>query len=241
MGPWTFPVPSGIVAAMGERAGFVVCLGALLLVASVASAQAASNTDPSGDNCKIFQLAAPYEFCGSDISAASDSVEGDGTVHLTITSDAANCVGNGGDFPAPPRFGIYATGATASTDSSLMKGEVQRGPGGDTDWRFHTYANVNTPLTESTQSALGTTTWSVALPKSLVDSWGSGFKWVGSNSCIGEYPYQASDIIPNSGLFLVGSSSTPAVAAPAVPGKSCKKGQKLKKGKCVKKKKKKKK
>ena len=45
-----------------------------------------------------------------------------------------------------------------------------------------------------------TTTFDVPIPPGVASALGS-FRWLGSNTCIGESPSEASDIVPNTGLF----------------------------------------
>src|SRR5437868_3718614 len=84
---------------------------ALVLALATSVGSAATYTDTTNDYCKT----TTSQFCGADISEASDSVSVDGTVHLTVTHNDANCQGAGGayDLHNRPRFAIF-TSATAT-------------------------------------------------------------------------------------------------------------------------------
>ena len=186
----------------------LLAAAALLLSLAFAAgpARAATYSDPAGDNCKMYFV----QFCGADISAASDSVASDGSVHLTVSSNAANCVGNGLDSPGDPRFGIYASSAVLADFNEL--GEIN---GSGSTWAFRGRTPTTTPVTVTTQVAGSTTTWDVTLPASVVATLGTSFKWLAGNGCIGELPVDASDVIPDAGLFTVGGAATPITGVAA--------------------------
>jgi hypothetical protein len=75
--------------------------------------------------------------------------------------------------------------------------------------------NVSTPLT-STSTGTTTVHFDVAIPPAIAGQLGH-FRWLASNSCIGEAPSEASDLAPNTGLYdLGGAVVTKTVAAAAV-------------------------
>lgn len=172
---------------------------ALASLAWSAIASAAIATDPVGDNCKIFNVS--DQWCGFDITGGADSVDAAGDVHLRLTYIAADCrlVGGTPGFPNGAGFTIYAAGVTAPRTGPLTGLIKQAGTGYviSTGPSFST----PTPIASSTSIAGGATTLDVAIPKSVAATLGASFTWLGSNTCIGESPEAASDIIPNTGLL----------------------------------------
>jgi hypothetical protein len=205
-----------------KKRGFVVLgilgvLGALAIGVSVVSG--ATFQDPAGDNCKLF---GGISFCGFDISGAASSVDTAGAVHLSVTYADANCVGNTLNNHNMPAFEIHPAGTATPTFLNLS-GLIQSQAGG-LGYSIRYGATPALPLTANvtatTTAVGGQTTLEVAIPKAVAATFGPSFGWLASNTCIGELPNEASDVIPNTGLlaFGGGSSVTGSSAQTAVAG-----------------------
>ena len=169
-----------------------VVLTAVLIGA--APAAAAVHSDPAGDNCKVF--AQVNTWCGFDIATAADTVKPDG-VHLVVTYAPADCRKDGvAVITDTPSFEIYDPSVTTAftqpvaTIARSLHGYDIRGKTG-------TLLASTTPVVAT---AAGTTTFDVPIPTAIAASFGA-FKWLASNSCIGELPVEGSDIAPNTGLY----------------------------------------
>jgi hypothetical protein len=198
-----------------KLAALVVTLAAVLV--GSASAAAATHADPAGDNCKLF---GPNQWCGFDISSASDVSDANGTVHLQLTYPAKTCDGNGISQESRPSFEIYDTTATVPVPVgphlvALLHGTFS---GGYEMQGLSTTPPTTTPLTATTTVSGATTTFDVAIPSATAGTLGA-FRWLGSNTCIGELPQNASDIAPNAGLYdHAGGGVTLAAITSAVKG-----------------------
>lgn len=194
---------------VGLRRGVAAFIPIVAVLLFASGAWGAVYSDPAGDNCK------PYNggtiFCGEDFSGASDSVDTSGNVHLTVSGNSGNCMGNGLDEHHNASFGIQTAGATTPSYSTLQAAVYT--DFGTTDY-FYRVGAAKTPVTSSVTTVGGVTTYDITLPPSLT---GPSFAWVVGNDCIGEQTWQASDIVPNTGLFAVTSGST---TPPPGPGPS---------------------
>ena len=95
-----------------------LALAALALSAcGAASAQAATFSDPAGDNCA-------GGFCGPDLTGVGSRVGDDGTVFLSVTRAGSVC--NTLSYPAAevqPAFDLVADGATSQADTGSYLGQ----------------------------------------------------------------------------------------------------------------------
>jgi len=175
----------------------LVALVAAVFAVGAVPASATTHTDPTGDNCKAYLGIG--NFCGFDIATAADSTDANGTVHLAVTYPAHDCLKNGVSLVINvPSFEIYDSAATGPVSfGPHLIGLIQQG--------LHGYelrqlpSNVTTPLA-SVITGTAPTTVDVAVPPAAAGALGT-FKWLASNSCIGEAPNEASDIAPNTGLY----------------------------------------
>jgi hypothetical protein len=177
-----------------KLAALVVTLAAVLV--GSASAAAATHADPAGDNCKLF---GPNQWCGFDISSASDVTDANGTVHLQLAYPAKTCDGNGVSLPSGPSFELYDTTVTAPArigthQIAQINGDVLA------QFQYNPFTRTTTTLTSTTTVVGATTTFDVAIPPAIAGALGA-FRWLGSNTCIGELPQEASDIAPDTGLY----------------------------------------
>ena len=218
---------SGRGVAQGERRSAArwrrsAVVGAVLMAVlaslttfGMSPASASDHTDPSGDNCKSYAgSGGPVQWCGPDISAASDPILS-GEVHLIVSTNLAECAGNGVSLAGHVRYGIFKSSATTPNWTDEL-GEIA--PDFGTNNFFYRVGATKTPLVSyvGTSGAPATSiTYEVVLPTSITNGFGSGFKWMVGNDCIGEGPWEASDITPETGLYSV-ALSTPA-SAPAKP------------------------
>ena len=96
-----------------------LALAALALSAcGAASAQAATVSDPAGDNCA-------GGFCGPDLTGVGSRVGDDGTVFLSVTRAGSVC--NTLSYPAAevqPMFELLADGATSQADAGSYLGHA---------------------------------------------------------------------------------------------------------------------
>ncbi len=179
------------------------------------AASAAENSDPVGDNCKSYVgSSGPVQWCGPDISFTADPILF-GEVHLIVSTDAVDCSGNGVTVPGRPRYGIFKASATSPNWADEL-GEIA--PDFGTHNFFYKVGATKTALisyVSTTGSPVTGISYEVVLPTSITDTFGSGFKWMVGNDCIGEGPWEASDIAPGVGLYSVALSTTPS--APAKP------------------------
>jgi hypothetical protein len=190
---------------------------AAVALVGAAPAAAATHADPAGDNCKVYGTAT---FCGFDISSATDTADANGTVHLQLSYAATNCAGNGISDPARPSFEIYDTSVTAPAPFGPHMIAVLE-PVQPSAYRIRQLSGgmvtTTTALSPTTTVAGATTTFDVAIPPAIASALGS-FRWLGSNTCIGESPSEASDIVPNTGLFdhATAGGGTPVVTKAAI-------------------------
>jgi hypothetical protein len=177
-----------------------VALRAVVLTAvliGAAPAAAAVHTDPAADNCKVFPPSSTW--CGFDIATAADTVKPDGTVHLVVTYAPADCRKDGVSIITDtPSFEIYDATATVPAPVAHLVATITRSLHGY-DIRGNTGVAIGT-TTPVVSTVAGTTTFDVPIPAANAASFGS-FKWLASNSCIGEMPSEGSDIAPNTGLY----------------------------------------
>jgi hypothetical protein len=183
-----------------------VVLTAVLI--GTAPAGAAVHVDPAGDNCKMFPPSSTW--CGFDISTAADTAKADG-VHLVVTYAPADCRKDGvAVTTSTPSFEIYDATATVPAPIAHLVATVTRSLHGY-DIRDKT-GTLLAPLTPVVTTAAGTTTFDVPIPTATAASIGA-FKWLASNSCIGEMPAEGSDIAPNSGLYDHPAATPPVTKA----------------------------
>ncbi|MEI6701284.1 MAG: hypothetical protein WCL38_05985 [Actinomycetota bacterium] len=186
-------------------AAAAVCVPVSVLGSAPASA--AQYADPASDNCKTYS--GTGQWCGQDISSAEDPTVS-GAVHLIVKTDLAHCVGNESNSAGTVRFGIFKSSATSPNWNDEL-GEIYADYGTNT-FAYHA-GSSRTALVASVQSSSMTTTYDVTLSSAFTSGFDSGFTWMVGNDCIGEGPWEASDIAPNSGLYKVVLSSAPSVPA----------------------------
>jgi Ca2+-binding RTX toxin-like protein len=195
-----------------------VAAGVLALVTAAAISPAASAdtayTDPTGDTCKDYPGIAI--FCGMDILTAADHVDGDGTVHLIVSHNGANCQGNGADFFTRPRYGIYDAGTTVPSEATIRY-EIRAVV--NDDYALTAPPAPNVPLASTTSTVSNVTTVDVSIPPGVAASIGD-FTWLVGSNCIGERPHEAADIAPDTGLFSVAGSGGGGDTTPPTPPSS---------------------
>ena len=146
--------------------------------------------------------------CGLDFLTASDSVDGDGDVHLSVTFTGDLCTP--GFYPAvrtQPSFSIFPAGSVAPLPATSI-GSIWA-VSTTTQYLYSAPAGAGGIDLSSTILA---SSIDVEIPASIVANWGAGFKWAVTNSCR-SHPTDAffsdGDIAPESGLFTFGVDTPP--------------------------------
>jgi RTX calcium-binding nonapeptide repeat (4 copies) len=187
-------------------------LAALVLSAcGAASAQAATFSDPAGDNCAGGS-------CGPDLTGVGYRVGADGTAYLSVSRAGSVC--NTLSYPTTevqPMFELLADGATSQADAGSYLGSV---------WAVSTTSDFRwTPQGGTTEVPLASTVSpgavEVAIPPSIIASVGGlPLKLFVTNSCR-EFPFtpllESKDIAPDTGLYRVEAPQAPD-ACRNIPG-----------------------
>ncbi len=196
------------------RALAVLVLG----VCGATSAQAATFSDPVGDNCA-------GGACGFDLTGVGYRLGDDGTVYLSVTRNGETC--STISYPTTnvqPAFHLFAAGATSGDPQSSSLGLVWAvSSTSDFVWSAagSTGSDDEVPLASTvTPGAV-----EVAVPPSIIASVGGlPLTFYVTNSCR-EFPFQgvreSKDIAPDAGLYtLEAADACPNIAGLqySVPG-----------------------
>jgi hypothetical protein len=172
----------------------IITLAALLLVAPAAAA-AATHPDAAGDNC----MTSIGTACGIDFLSASDSLDADGDVHLSVTFTGTICTP--GFYPpvvTQPAFSIFPTSSTTPSEAAAIGRAWAVSTTTDYLWTPAGGGETGIPSTIVAGSV------DVEIPAAIAATFGPSFKWLVTNSCRShptDPPYSDGDIAPESGLY----------------------------------------
>jgi len=174
-------------------------LAALALgLCGAAAAEAATFSDPAGDNCAGGQ-------CGPDLTAVGHRLGADGTLFLSVTRNGSTC--STLSYPATevqPMFVLFAAGATSPGDTASLRGRVWAA----STTRDFVWSKPGSTGSDDEVALVSTVTpgsVEVAVPPAIVASTGGlPLKlWV-TDSCR-EFPFDpetaSKDLAPDTGLY----------------------------------------